>query len=114
MSSNEKSQFFVSVVLAIGSDKIESVNRLEELQNYLDERYSDYEILLLVKRNAQPLIQQKIEKILKTIPAIRYLQLTNDVPDDVALAAGLENSIGDFIVLYDPLTDPIDNIAKAI
>lgn len=114
MSSNEKSQFFVSIVLAIGSDKIENVNRLEELQNYLDERYSDYEILLLVKRNAQPIIQQKIEKILKAIPAIRYLQLTNDVPDDVALAAGLENSIGDFIVLYDPLTDPIDNIAKAI
>ena len=114
MSSIEKSQFFVSIVLAIGSDKIESVNRLEELQIYLDERYSDYEILLLVKRNAQPIIQQKIEEILKAIPAIRYLQLTNNVPDDVALAAGLENSIGDFIVLYDPLTDPIDNIAKAI
>lgn len=114
MKNKEKSQFFVSLVIVIGSAKVAAVDSLSIIQKYLNERYTDYEVLLLVKRSAQHLVQERLNSLLQDIPAIRYLQLAKDIPDDVALAAGMENAIGDFIVLFDPTSDPIDNIGTAI
>ena len=114
MKNMEKSQFFVSLVIVVGTEKIAGIDNLSIVQKYLNERYSDYEVLLLVKKSAQVLVQQRLNDLLQEIPAVRYLQLANDIPDDVALAAGMENAIGDFVVLFDPTSDPIDNIGTAI
>ncbi len=114
MTSIEKSQSFVSVVTVIDIENIDCVNRLASVQNYLNQQYSDYEILLMVKKEVQAAIHLYINNTLKTIPAIRYLQLTSNPSDEIALAAGLENAIGDFILLINLASDPIDNIGKAI
>lgn len=114
MTSIEKSQSFISVVMTLDIQTLNILKNLEKIQRYLEDRYSDYEILLIVKKNAQNAVHLELEALLTKIPAIRYLQLTNNAPNDVAFAAGLENAIGDFIVLYNPLTDPIENIQKSV
>lgn len=110
----EKSQSFISVIIDLQVNKLEALNHIEALQQYLDARYNDYELLLLVQKNAQRAVHHQIDSLLKTVPAIRYLQLTNNIPTDVALAAGLENAIGDFLVLLDPVGDPLDLIEKSV
>lgn len=49
----EKSQSFVSVVTVIDAARVNSLDVVPELQQYLDERYCDYEILLIVKKDVQ-------------------------------------------------------------
>lgn len=56
MTSIEKSQSFVSVVTVIDIENIDCVNRLASVQNYLNQQYSDYEILLMVKKEVQAAI----------------------------------------------------------
>lgn len=114
MKSSEKSQFFVSVVMVIDGERVDGLHLLPAIQKYLDDRYTDYEVLLLVKRDAQAVAQAQISDLLEKIPSIRYLQLSNNIPDDVALAAGMENAIGDFIVLFDPVSDPLEIIGQSI
>lgn len=114
MKSTEKSQFFVSLVMVIDAERIGGLHLLSSVQKYLEERYTDYEVLLLVKRSAQAVVQSQISDLLEKIPSVRYLQLSNNVPDDVALAAGMENAIGDFIVLFDPVSDPLEIIDQSI
>lgn len=114
MKATEKSQFFISLVMVIDDGKCGCLHLLPSIQKYLDDRFTDYEILLLVKRNAQATVQTPISSLLDRVPAMRYLQLSNNIPDDIALAAGMENAIGDFIVLFDPASDPVEIIGQSI
>lgn len=110
----EKSQSFVSVVTVIDIERAHCVKVIPQLQENLEERFSDYEIVLIVKKNAQSAVALPLARMMEKIPAIRYLQLASNTPNDVALSAGLENAIGDFIVLWDLETDPIDCVGQAV
>ena len=96
-----KSESFVSVVAVLGADTRETVEKVPETVSYLRERYSDFEIVLVAKKSAES-------------EAERLVQLTDDGPNDVAREAGLENAIGDFVVLTEPKYDPVDLIGKAV
>ena len=114
MKATEKSQFFISLVTVIDDERSGCLQLLPSIQKYLDDRFTDYEILLVVKRNAQAVVQTPIRNLLDQVPAIRYLQLSSNIPDDIALAAGMDNAIGDFIVLFDLASDPIEIISQSI
>ncbi len=110
----EKLNSFVSVVSLIDgdSDKIESY--LQALHFHLDENFYDYEIVLIEQRIPSENLTDKLENLLTTIPSVRYLKLAFPVHDDVALAAGLENAIGDFVVLHSERDDPVDCISDIV
>lgn len=106
-----KSDSFVSVVLSVNQQVTGLDETLEQIQHELNTQYSDYEIVIMshgpfgiskIGNNADAILQQ--------IPSIRFIQLSGTVHDDVAWAAGLENAIGDFVVLFDHLTDPVSAI----
>lgn len=109
-----KSESFVSIVCVIDELSSKQLKRIGDVQATLDENYCDYEILLIVQKTQSHLLQQEFEISLKEIPCIRYLQLTNNVSNDVAFSAGLENAIGDFIVLFNLTTDPLDLITQSV
>ena len=98
----------------LGADTRETVEKVPETVSYLRERYSDFEIVLVAKKSAESEAESLVQPLLKTVPCIRYLQLTDDGPNDVAREAGLENAIGDFVVLMEPKYDPVDLIEKAV
>lgn len=47
-------------------------------------------------------------------PTVRVLILSKEMSPEVALTAGLENTIGDHVVLFNPLTDPAEMVVKII
>lgn len=109
-----KDQSFISLIVALDQSNIESLSNLIEIQKELENRYSDYEILVITQHNAQAILEEEKWSELKAIPCIRYIQLSNDVSTSVALSAGLENSIGDFILFFDLANDPIFIIHEAV
>ncbi|RIX48513.1 MAG: glycosyl transferase family 2 [Rhodocyclales bacterium GT-UBC] len=110
-----KSESFVSVVFVVDCPTPALQETVIATQGLLDANYADYEIVLIAQG---PLTGQNADKLFETLlsicPSIRYIQLATKVHSDIAWAAGLENSIGDFIVLLDHTRDPINILPELV
>lgn len=105
---------FVSIVLILNEAKDSDFERyIHQLQRYLGIRYSDYEIVI-IDDNQKPFPSSTKKNILNNIPSIRWITLSFPVHMDVALSAGIENSIGDFVLLLRPTVDPIVIVSDMI
>ncbi len=109
-----KMEAFISIVLILDDIEIDIFESyVRELQLYLDARYSDYEIVIIDQnKHIFPLIVK--EKILNNIASIRWIGLSYPVEMDIALNAGIENAIGDFVVLLRPAIDPVNIIEEMV
>lgn len=96
---------FVSVVLVPEYSEDSLLPTLKELQPLLARHYPDYEIVVVNQSSTDDLHTARRE-ILSSLPCIRFLGLATRVDPDVAVAAGVENAIGDFVVVMSPETDP--------
>lgn len=114
MVMHTKNQSFVSVITVVDAARKEALSRLPGLCSYLNERYNDYEVLVLAKKDAQYPCTKIFDTMLQDVPSIRYLQLSDNVHDDLAYAAGLENAIGDFIVIMRLDCEPLETIGTAV
>lgn len=108
-----KSESFVSVVIVIQTHLKDIYDPLLQLGKLLDENYSDYE-LVVIAPGLNSTHAEIEERVLKHIPCVRIIQLSSSVFYDVALAAGLENAIGDFVVLWNPLADPVHIVPEIV
>jgi hypothetical protein len=110
-----KSDSFVSVVLVVSRLPDESYEAVGRIQRELEARYSDYEIVLIAQGPVHYLAPsgQGIS-IAERLPSVRHIQLSTRVHTDIAWAAGLENAIGDFVVLFDHRADPVLSIAEVV
>ena len=107
MDNEIKMEIFVSIVLILdGDDNSKFGVYLKELQLYLEQRYSDYEIII-IDQDSKPFPHSEKASLLETTPSIRWIKLAFPVEIDVALSAGIENAIGDFVLLMRPTIDPI-------
>ena len=110
-----KSESFVSVVLVVGQRPASTYDAVARIQRELDARFSDYEIVLIGQGPALDLLSgDREESITKRLPSIRHIQLATAVDSDVAWGAGLENAIGDFVVLFNHESDPVSAIADVV
>ena len=110
----KKMETFVSIVLILNNSDIISFEvNLKALQQYLEQYYSDYEIII-IDQNTPSISTSKKNTLLKTIPSIRWIKLAFPVEMDIALNVGIENAIGDFVVLLRESVDPIEIIKKMI
>jgi len=110
----QKIDTFISIVLIldhVNNDDFEGY--LKSLQQYLDQRYSDYEVVIIDQTIAHTtaIVQSNL---LESISSIRWIKLAFPVATDVALCAGIENAIGDFVILLRPTIDPIEIIENMI
>lgn len=110
-----KSDSFVSVVMVVDLPGAALHEAVMEIQGDLDRRYTDYEIVLIAQGPMCDSVSGgQVGAMLKQLPSIRYIQLAAHVHADVAWAAGLESAIGDFVVLFDYLVDPLSAIAESV
>lgn len=110
-----KNDSLVSIVLKTDAQFFKLEESIEKIQQYLDIQYTDYEILIIVQGPVDlNSTNKKTHQILQNTPSIRVIQLAGQVHSDVAWAAGLENAIGDFVVLFNHLSDPISIIASVV
>ncbi|MEI6847601.1 MAG: hypothetical protein WCK32_06135 [Chlorobiaceae bacterium] len=108
-----KSNSFVSVILLSDKPLATLESDLRIIHDELDSHYSDYEVVVIGKSITRSFSLQD-EALLQRLSGIRYIQLTQQVHNDVAWAAGLENAIGDFVVLLNPETDPVKVIPETV
>lgn len=109
----DKINNFVSVVSVLEGDSSKIDEYLKGLHKQLVANFDDYEIVL-IDLSADDVLMSRLEKLLTEVPSIRYLKLAFGVHDDVALAAGMENAIGDFVVLHSEAEDPVDCIGSLV
>lgn len=106
---------FLSVVFVVRnqSDKLEEI--LSETVGSISPIVSDFEIIII--DNASDDDSVSILKNLtsdKGIPNLQVYSLTKEVDADTASWVGLENALGDFTAVVDPLLDDIGFLPKMI
>lgn len=103
----------ISVVVPLDQDS----SLLEEVVAGIDrvfgKSYRFFEIVL-VDDGSSDSTAVLAHRLLKKIQRIRYLRLSRRFGRDIALSAGIESAIGDFVVTLDPRTDPIEIIPEMI
>lgn len=104
---------FVSVVAVLRNMSSIVEPFVQKMQKHLNQHFSDYEIVL-IDQFSDDGTNEKCDLLLKEIPSVRYIALSSFVHEDIALAAGLENAIGDFVVLFSPLQDPVDCVFELV
>ena len=109
----EKISSFVSVVCVIKNAAVDLASNLREIEKVLKYNFTDYEIIL-IDQASRDHTEEIVEQQLVRISCIRYLRLTQEVAKDVAMAAGAENAIGDFIVFLTLQTDPVELILPVV
>ncbi|MBX3741157.1 MAG: glycosyltransferase [Akkermansiaceae bacterium] len=98
-------QTVISVVVPLDNDGTILASFLKELDGAMLRGYQFFEIILV--DNASPDETPRVAReLLSEIPRLRYLRMSRPFDRDVLLAAGLESTIGDYVVTLDPASDP--------
>jgi glycosyltransferase involved in cell wall biosynthesis len=104
---------FVSVAAAFHNDAAIVDYFIQDASRLLDDRYTHYEILLIDDGSTDNTVA-KITARLNQMPNLRLIRLSREFGTDIALTAGLESAIGDYVVTLIPRTDPIALVPKLI
>jgi len=101
----------VAAVVNRGDSEIEIYIRgiLEVLGSHFH-----YFELLLIDNTGSGGMTGRIEELQKGLANIRLLKLSRTYEDEVAFTAALDHSIGDFLVLMDPNTDPPELVPEFV
>lgn len=100
---------FLSVVMVLrdSQDALEQI--LSDACQLLSRIASDYE-LIIVDNASEDSSAAVLEQLTGEtgLPNLQVYALTKQVDTDTALWVGLENALGDFVAVMDPLTDSLD------
>ena len=111
--ANKDTSLVISVVAPIYNDGLIIESFLTELIAVLEAHYSFYEILLVDDGSSDD-TTQVVSNLLQKVDRVRYLRLSRTFGREVAIAAGLETTIGDFVVVLMPRTDPVGLIPELV
>ena len=103
----------VSVVAPLQNAALFVGQFVEQLAAVLSANYKFYEIIL-VDDGSDDATGAEAGEVLKKLDRIRFLQLSRKYGREIAIAAGLETAIGDFVITLDPETDPVRMIPDLV
>lgn len=90
----------ISVVAPVYNEEQCIKDYVEQTIRVLDNNYLNYE-LILVDDGSQDNTIKIVEKMLREIRNIRLISLSRNYGREVAMSAGLDSSIGDYVVIMD-------------
>jgi len=99
------SDTLVTVAAVLDNDKEILSDFLRETAAVLGKHYTHHEILL-VDNGSSDGAAQEVQMLQSSVPNVRLIRLSRRYESEMALAAALDNSIGDYVVLMDPRADP--------
>ena len=102
---------FVSVVVPLDNDVDILPAVVGEIDTVMRSHFGDYE-LIFIDDGSTDGTRSFFERAKKEIPSFRYFRLTRPFGLEVAIACGLEQAIGDVIVVMRPDWDPPDRIPE--
>ncbi len=96
---------FVTVVIPL--DNSESIVKkvVGEVGEILRERYAYYEIVLIENGSTDGTLDV-CKQLIGTANCLRVIPLSRHMHDDIAITAGLDAAIGDYVVVLNPNWDP--------
>lgn len=108
-----KEDTFVSLICICRNHGLFLPNFIAEATQYLSYFYLNYEIII-IDNGSTDNSKAILEDTIKKFASIRYLQLTRSTDFETAVMAGLDSSIGDYVVTINPDNDPINKIRTMI
>lgn len=103
---DSKPEYVVSVCLVLQEDATEIVPYINTISQVLMEQYRYFEILLVDNYTGDEM-QARLGELLAVVPDLRIVRLSRSAHREVALAAGLERCIGDYVLILELGADPI-------
>lgn len=99
---------FLSLVITTRNQADQIQALLAEIGRMLDQLVSDYEIVIVDNASDDDsLLRLKMLTGAEGLPNLQVYALTKEVDADTASWVGLENALGDFVAVIDPLNDDI-------
>ncbi|WP_283743910.1 glycosyltransferase [Sideroxydans sp. CL21] len=99
---------FLSLVITARNQEDQIQPLLAEVSRMLSELVSDHEIVFVDNASDDDsLLRLKVLTGIDGLPNLQVYALTKEVDADTAAWVGLENALGDFVAVIDPLTDDI-------
>lgn len=99
------SDIFVSAVAPLQDDADILREFVEEVGAVLDANYANYE-LVLIDDGSRDRTSEIVTDLLKSRKCVRYVRLSRRFGIEVAITAGLDTVIGDYVVVLHPDMDP--------
>lgn len=103
MPSNNN--LLISVISVLDNDAAIAADFVRETSQILSAHYAYYE-LLLVDNGSRDGTEAIVQGLLQSIPNLRLLCLSRSHSTEIALTAGLENCLGDYVVILNAHSDP--------
>jgi dolichol-phosphate mannosyltransferase len=112
-SAGKNTETLVSVAAVFTDDSPDLDAYVLETSAVLAAHYAYYE-LLLIDNASDPSVSDRIRRIQHQVPNVRIVRLSRRYSKEIALAAALDNSIGDFVVVMDIGVDPAAMIPQLL
>jgi polyisoprenyl-phosphate glycosyltransferase len=109
------SPIFLSVVIVVRNQSTHIEKILSDASSCIASLVSDYEIIII--DNASDDDSISVLKMLtgeNGLPNLQIYALTKEVDADTASWVGLENALGDFVAVIDPLADSIEFLPEML
>ncbi len=108
-----KADLFVSVIAPLENNRDIIEPFLREVSIILRENFTYYEIVLVDNYSKDGSVEV-VTSVLSELPGIRMIHLSRAFNLDVAISAGLDSCIGDFLVVMIPVSDPPSLIPELV
>ncbi len=108
-----RSDAFVSVVTPIRDRMDYAAGFIREVHAMLERTYANFE-LILVDDGSTDGTGEGLRKLLKELDGLRLLRLSRPFGREATILAGLESSIGDYIVIMLPESDPVELVPAMV
>ena len=96
---------FLSVVVPLEDAGDIVAGFVTELSAVLTEHYRHHEIILVDDGSSDD-TGTRLAEVLQRVPDVRVIPLSRRFGEEIAIAAGLDSAIGDFVVVMQPDGDP--------
>ncbi|MCA9736799.1 MAG: glycosyltransferase family 2 protein [Gemmatimonadota bacterium] len=104
---------FVSVIVPLRDDADILAAVVAELDVVLSDHYRHYEIVLVDDGSTDGTVDAA-QRLLDTHPDLRLVRLSRRFGQEIAISAGLDTVIGDYVVVLLPDSDPPDVIPDMV
>jgi hypothetical protein len=99
---------FLSIVLVVRNEAASLISFIKSAENAVSSLVSDYELIIVDNASEDDSILVLKELTgQKCYPNLQVFALTKEVDADTASWAGVENALGDFVAVVDPVTDDV-------
>jgi dolichol-phosphate mannosyltransferase len=113
MTEPSRTDLFVSVVAPVRNDGDIVAAFIRDTTQVMRSAYTHWEIILVDDASTDDTVSM-IEPLLSSVESLRLIRLSRSFGTEIAISAGLETAIGDFVVVMEPATDPPEAVPTMV